>query len=143
VAEVNDEPPDENEQYENLDEALDDLDIPGHGPGPEGQRDVDSELVADRSALESAGAALDDPERISLLEGAMDDPNGSGPPEPNRTDSELLGTPDQGIDRFTPDEADEMEQPEGDDPELEIVPVDATELDQIPDDAPGPDSARW
>jgi hypothetical protein len=118
---IREEPPDENEQYESLDEALDEQDLPGHGGGPEGGRDIE-DLSADQVALEQAGANLDDPDRIAMIDGAMDDPDGSGPPsEP----SELQ---------------DDIRAP---DPELEVVDVDATEMDQVPDDAPGPDSARW
>jgi hypothetical protein len=77
---IPEEPPDQNEQFESLDEALDEQDLPGHGGGPEGDRDID-DLVLDQAALEEAGAALDDPDRISMLDGGMDDPDGSGPPE--------------------------------------------------------------
>jgi hypothetical protein len=72
---IPEEPPDENEAYENLDESLDELDLPGHGGGPEGGRDVE-DLVVDREALRELGADLDDPERIALLDGGMDDPDG-------------------------------------------------------------------
>jgi hypothetical protein len=124
---IPEESPDENEQYENLDEALDEQDLPGHGGGPEGGRDID-DLVADRTALEEAGADLDDPERISMLGGAMDDPDGSGPPEEQRSEAGI-GT------------GDSSDAPDTD-PELELIDTDATEMDQVPDDAPGPDSAR-
>ena len=38
---------------------------------------------------------------------------------------------------------DEFLEEEPVDPELEIVDVDPSELEQVADDAPGPDSARW
>jgi hypothetical protein len=41
---------------------------------------IDPVLVADELELEELGARLDDPERIALLEGGMDDPDGIGPP---------------------------------------------------------------
>jgi hypothetical protein len=73
-------PPDDNEAYANLDEALDHEDSVRPGRGPEGERDLDTDLVVDETELQEAGADLDDPERISLLDGAVDDPDGSGPP---------------------------------------------------------------
>jgi len=128
---IPEEPPDQNEAYENLDEALDEADLPGHGGGPEGGRDIDEDLVADRTALHEAGADLDDPDRIALLDGAMDDPDGAdvAPRPPGWTGAEEL----DGVDR---------EASYGDD-QLEFVEVDPSDLEQVPDDAPGPDSARW
>lgn len=130
---IPEEPPDENEAYASFDEALDGEDVAGPTPGPEGQRDLDSEIVADQTALEQVGANLDDPDRIALLDGGMDDPDGSGPPptsEPNTAFDAPLGAP-------------QFDDGDPADPELEIREVDATQMDQIPDDAPGPDSARW
>jgi hypothetical protein len=49
--------------------------------------------VADRTALEAAGADLDDPDRISMLGGAMDDPGGWGPPGEQRSEAGI-GTGD-------------------------------------------------
>lgn len=139
-----DDPPEETEQYEELDEALDEEDLPGHGGGPEGQRDIDGELVADDVALHEIGADLDDPERIALFEGAMDDPDGSGPPA--RRDDPEAGWDVDPV-SVGADGAGNGEDEDGDvgsgDPALEIVDTDATALDQVPDDAPGADSARW
>ncbi len=73
---ISEDPPDENEAYESWDEALDDEDIQT-GHGPEGERELDAELFVDRVAVAEAGADLDDPERIAMLEGGMDDPDGS------------------------------------------------------------------
>jgi hypothetical protein len=42
MSDIREQPPEDNEQYEPLDEALDEKDITGEGPGPEGQRDLDS-----------------------------------------------------------------------------------------------------
>jgi hypothetical protein len=115
---IPEEPQDENEAYENLDESLDELDLPGHGGGPEGGRDVE-DLVVDREALRELGADLDDPERIALLDGGMDDPDGVELPR-----------------RSPPGAAGDEIEPGGV-PGLEIVDVDATEMDQVPDDEPG------
>ncbi len=71
--------PDENEAFENLDEALDEADAQrGFIGGPEGQRDLDSDLVVDQAELQEAGAELDDPEQMALLDGGMDVPDGKG-----------------------------------------------------------------
>lgn len=68
-----------NEAFESLDEALDEVDGQrGFIGGPEGQRDLDSDLVVDQAELQEAGAELDDPEQMALLDGAMDDPDGTG-----------------------------------------------------------------
>ena len=75
------EPPDENEAYEPLDESIDEEDRTAAegGRGREGQRDVE-DFVVDRKALREIGADLEDPDRIAMLPGGMDDPDGAGPP---------------------------------------------------------------
>ncbi len=125
MSDIPEDPPDENEAYENLDEARDAGDLPG-GEDTDGYIDVE-DLVADRRALHEAGADLDDPERYSLLDGGMDDPDGPPPPDPRPHRS---GSRPAGDDEPT-------------DPELEIIDVDPALLEQVPDDAPGPDAARW
>jgi len=145
MAETFEEPPDENEAFESLDEALDDEDaLSGFRSGPQGQRDLDSDLVVDEYELEEAGALLDDPDRISLIDGSMDDPDGVRPRSRRR------GAPDEGWDRDPVEadgrvEADEDDTPDepGDDPQLQITSVDPGDLEQVPDYAPGEDSARW
>lgn len=145
MSDILDEPPDDNEAFENLDEALDEIDAQrGFIGGPEGQRDLDSELVVDRAELREAGAELDDPEQMALLEGGMDDPDGTGRGRPrdwsNVGDEYVTSTV---VERETlPFEAEFLEE-QPVDPELEIVDVDPSELEQVADDAPGPDSARW
>jgi len=145
VTEIFDEPPDENEAFESLDEALDDEDAQrGFSGGPEGQRDLDSNIVLDRYGLEEAGADLDDPDQLSLLSGAMDDPDGSGPPSaPPSNPEEGWDLAAVGASGEAQLEEDDDPDEEEDDPELQITDVDPNELDQVPDDAPGPDSARW
>jgi hypothetical protein len=158
-----DEPPDDNETFASLDEALDDEDAYGSAfrTGPEGERDLDEDFTVDQEELEEAGANFDDPERLSLIDGGMDDPDGVGP-APVRDaergwdvdpcwerDRRSGGTgtypgaadsADADGDAVSDDSLlDEPDQP--DDPELQIVPV--SDLDEVPDDAPGSDSARW
>jgi hypothetical protein len=145
-------PPEDSEQYEDVDEALDEQDATGEGSG---QRDIE-DITADRTELEEAGADLEDDGQISMLDGGIDDPDGSGPPE-DREDLEAGWdvdpvTADRGGgeqadvgaegDVVTDDELIDLPDTE-DDPELELIDTDPTAMEQIPDDAPGADSARW
>ncbi len=158
-----DEAPDDNETFANLDESLDDEDAYGSAfrLGPEGERDIDDDLTVDQEELEEAGANFDDPERLALIDGGMDDPDGAGPApvrDPERgwdVDPCWERSPSGGGSGAYPDAAsgagadgdavssdsllDDPDLPE--DPELDIIPV--GDLDDIPDDAPGSDSARW
>jgi hypothetical protein len=158
-----DEPPDDNETFANLDESLDDEDAYGGAfrPGPEGERDLDEDVVVDQAELEEAGANLDDPERLSLIDGGMDDPDGAGPapaidPEQgwdvdpcwDRPRSDGGTGPYAGAAAYADADGDAvsddslLDVPDlAEDPALEIIPV--ADLDNIPDDAAGADSAHW
>jgi hypothetical protein len=153
MSDIHDEPPDDNEAFANLDESLDDEDALGHGP--EGGRDLGTDIVVDHKELQEVGAELDDPEQMAMLDGAMDDPDGIGPPTDADDDTagwdvdpvstatagEQTGIGADG-DAVTDDVlVDVPEVP--DDLELELAATDPAELDRIPDDAPGSDSARW
>jgi hypothetical protein len=154
-SEILDEPPDENEAFENLDEALDDEDGVRPGAGPEGERDLDTDIVVDWAELEEAGANLDDPERISLLDGGMDDPDGSGPALGLDDDEagwdvdpvthgggRFAGIEDEGADGdddALPDRV-LVDVPPLDDEDEVLYP--GLDLDEIPDDAPGLDGGR-
>jgi hypothetical protein len=152
-SDIFDEPPDENEAFENLDEALDDEDGVRPGHGPEGERDLDTEIVVDRAELEEAGADLDDPERISMLDGGMDDPDGSGPAETYDddeagwdVDSVTHASPSPGGDEVGADgdvvsASDLIDVPPLDEEDEAYTPLDL-DLEQIPDDAPGLDGGR-
>jgi len=164
MSDIYEEPPDENEQYENLDESLDEEDLPGHPSGPQGARELDLDVVADHAALMEAGADLDDPNLMSLLDGAMDDPDGAevgdrdddagagwgSDPAPADLD---LGPADLDLgDEAGPGTANDALEHEvasgdpdttGQRPELVIVDTDPADLEQIADDAPGAGSARW
>ncbi len=136
-----DEPPDENEAFENLDEALDEVDAErGYSGGPEGQRDLDSDLVVDRTELEEAGADLDDPEQMSLLQGAMDDPDGTGARVGGRqTDDEDEDEDDTGAEQDERDGwlDDNEYDAVGDRRDLEIIDTDPGDLEDLPDEASG------
>lgn len=161
-SDIPEEPPDENEAFANLDESLDDEDAYGSAfiPGPEGERDLDTDLTVDQVELEEAGADLDDPERLSVLEGGMDDPDGTGPagedPESGWDIDPCWERPrsaggrgpyagyasDAGADGDADSDDCLLDVPDGPgDPELEISSV--ADLDEVPDDAPGSDSASW
>jgi hypothetical protein len=133
MSDIHDEPPDDNEAFANLDESLDDEDALGHGP--EGGRDLGTDIVVDHKELQEVGAELDDPEQMAMLDGAMDDPVSTA------TAGEQTGIGADG-DAVTDDVlVDVPEVP--DDLELELAATDPAEMDRIPDDAPGSDSARW
>ena len=139
-------PPEDIRQYEDVDEALDEQDATGEGSY---QRDIE-DMTVDRIEAEEAGADLEDEDQISLLEGGLDDPDGSGPPL-DRSDIEAgwdldAVTAERGGDEqievgargdaVTEDELINVSEIE-DDPELEVIDTDPTDLEQVPDPAPG------
>jgi hypothetical protein len=68
----------ETETFEAWDEALDDEDAraPGEPGGPEGERSLDEQLIVDDAEVDELGLNLDDPERLAVLDGGADDPDG-------------------------------------------------------------------
>ncbi len=66
------------ETYESWDEDLDARDevMPDEVDGAEGERSLDRQLAVDDTELEELGARLDDPQRMAVLDGDMDDPDG-------------------------------------------------------------------
>ena len=134
------EPPDDNEHYEPFDEALDDEDIRGEGRGPEGQRDLDSEITVDETEFEAAGANLADPDQMAMLEAGMDDPDGTGPPADDVDADAGWDVDPVSKDRGEPGEIDDDTE---DDPELEAHRCHPNDMDEFPYDVPGADSARW
>lgn len=150
MTDISKQPPEDVRQYEDVDEALDEEDATGEGSY---QREIE-DMTVDRAEAEEAGAALEDEDQISLLEGGVDDPDGSGPP----------GDPDDGEAgwdveaRTTERGADEQVEigaeddtvtedeltfgSEIDDPDLEEIDTDPTDLEQIAD-PPGPESSPF
>jgi hypothetical protein len=141
-------PPEDVRQYEDADEALDEQDATGEGSG---QRDLE-DMTVDRAEAEEAGADLEDEGQISILEGGIDDPDGSGPRrdrddieagwdvDPVAADHGGGRQADVGAegDAVTDDEL--IDVPDIDeDPELEVIDTDPTDLEQIPD----PESRPW
>ena len=75
-------PDDTTETYEQGDDAIDEaarLD-PGFMEGLELDPSLDPNFQVDEKELEEAGAELDDPEQIAVLDGLIDDPDGVGGP---------------------------------------------------------------
>src|SRR3954453_8710474 len=66
------------ETFEAWDEALasaDETDEEGL-PASEGERSIDRQLFLDEVEVDEAGVRLDDPERMAVLDGGADDPDG-------------------------------------------------------------------
>jgi hypothetical protein len=97
----------ETETYESWDEALDEDDeVDPSVPGSEGERSLDRQLVVDDAEVEEAGLDFDDPERLAVLDGGIDDPDGLGTaPGPRRTLDEDGWELDAG-ERLPPDKYD-------------------------------------
>jgi hypothetical protein len=149
MSDISEQPPEDIQQYEDVDEALDEQDATGEGWG---QRDIE-DMTADRTELDEAGADLDDEDQISLLQGGLDDPDGSGPSgdrddfeagwdvDPVTADGGGGSQADVGADGDAVTDDELIDVPDIDsDPELEVIDTDPIKMEQIPDDAPGPDS---
>ena len=146
MTDISKQPPEDSTLYESVDEALDEQDATGEGSG---QRDIE-DMTVDRTALKEIGGDLEDEGRISILEGGIDDPDGSGPAED--ADDVEAGWD---VDPVTADrrggkqagvgaEDDEVGEDElipdiEDDPELEVIDTDPADLEKIPDGYPNVD----
>jgi hypothetical protein len=146
MTDISKQPPEDITLYENVDEALDEQDATGEGFG---QRDIE-DMTVDRTQLKEIGGNLEDEDRLSILEGGIDDPDGSGPAE--HTDDVEAGWD---IDPVTAerrggkqvgvgDEDDEVGEDElipdiEDDPELEVIDTDPADLEKIPQGYPDVD----
>jgi hypothetical protein len=75
--------PQETEVFEAWDESLDAEDEvdPAGLDRNEGERELDRQLFLDEAEVDEAGVRLDDPERMAVLDGGADDPDGLGAPE--------------------------------------------------------------
>ena len=146
MTDISKQPPEDSTLYENVDEALDEQDAIGEGSD---QRDIE-DMTVDRTALKEIGGDLEDDDQVSILEGGIDDPDGSGPSEP--ADNVEAGwdvdpvTADRrgGRQAGVGDEADEVGEDElipdiEDDPELEVVDTDPADLENIPEGYPNVD----
>jgi hypothetical protein len=146
MTDISKQPPEDSTLYEDVDEALDEQDATGEGFG---QRDIE-DMTVDRTELKEIGGNLDDEGQMSILEGGIDDPDGSGPGE--AADDVEAGWD---VDPVTADrrggkqvgvgaEDDEVGEDElipdvEDDPELEVIDTDPADLEKIPDGYPNVD----
>ena len=148
MAHIPNQPPED----ENLDLALDEQDATGDSSG---ERDIE-DMTADRTELEEAGADLEDEGQISILEGGVDDPDGSGPAR-DRDDTEAgwdvdpvtadrggVEQVDEGAEGAAVTENEVIDVPNiEDESELEVIDTDPGDMEQIPDDSPIADPDRW
>jgi hypothetical protein len=146
MTDISKQPPEDSTLYEEVDEAVDEQDATGEGFG---QRDIE-DMTVDRTELQEIGGDLEDEDRVSLLEGGIDDPDGSGPVaaedveagwdvDPVTADRRggkqvgvaAEGDAEVGEDELIPDVED--------DPELEVIDTDPADLEKIPDGYPNVD----
>jgi hypothetical protein len=129
-----------------VDEDLDEQEATGEGFG---QRDIE-DMTVDRTALREIGGDLEDEDRVSLLEGGIDDPDGSGPVEADDVEAgwevdpvtaDRRGGKQTGVAAEGDDEVgeDELIPDIEDDPELEVIDTDPVDLDKIPEGYPNVD----
>ena len=140
-------PPEDSTLYEDVDEELDEEDATGEGFG---QRDIE-DMTLDRTALEEVGGNLEDEDQMSILEGGIDDPDGSGPAtdaddeeagwEVDPVTTDRLGGTQPGVAAEGDEEVaeDELIPDPEDDPELEEIDTDPVDLEKIPDGYPNVD----
>jgi len=146
MTDISKQPPEDNTLYEDVDEELDEQDATGEGFG---QRDIE-DMTVDRTALQEVGGDLDDEDRVSLLDGGIDDPDGSGPVEADDVEAgwevdpvtaDRRGGKQTGVAAEGDDEVgeDELIPDIEDDPELEVIDTDPADLDKIPEGYPNVD----
>jgi hypothetical protein len=146
MTDISKQPPEDSTLYEDVDEDLDEQDATGEGFG---QRDIE-DMTVDRTALREIGGDLEDEDRVSLLEGGIDDPDGSGPVEADDVEAgwevdpvtaDRRGGKQTGVAAEGDEEVgeDELIPDIEDDPELEVIDTDPTDLDKIPEGYPNVD----
>jgi hypothetical protein len=146
MTDISKQPPEDSTLYEDVDEDLDEQDATGEGFG---QRDIE-DMTVDRTALQEVGGDLEDEDRVSLLEGGIDDPDGSGPVEADDVEAgwevdpvtaDRRGGKQTGVAAEGDDEVgeDELIPDVEDDPELEVIDTDPADLDKIPEGYPNVD----
>ena len=146
MTDISKQPPEDSTLYEDVDEDLDEQDATGEGFG---QRDIE-DMTVDRTALQEVGGDLEDEDRVSLLEGGIDDPDGSGPVEADDLEAgwevdpvtaDRPGGKQTGVAAEGDDEVgeDELIPDIEDDPELEVIDTDPADLEKIPEGYPNVD----
>ena len=146
MTDISKQPPEDSNLYEDVDEELDEQDATGEGFG---QRDIE-DMTVDRTELQEIGGDLEDEDRVSLLEGGIDDPDGSGPVagddeeagwdvDPvtaDRRGGKQVGVAAEGDEEVGEDE---LIPDVEDDPELEVIDSDPADLEKIPEGFPDVD----
>lgn len=146
MTDISKQPPEDSTLYEDVDEDLDEQDPTGEGFG---QRDIE-DMTVDRTELQEIGGDLEDEDRVSLLDGGMDDPDGSGPVEADDVEAgwdvdpvtaDRRGGKQAGVAAEGDDEVgeDELTPDIEDDPELEAIDTDPANLEKIPEGYPNVD----
>ena len=146
MTDISKQPPEDSTLYEDVDEDLDEQDATGEGFG---QRDIE-DMTVDRAELQEIGGDLEDEDRVSLLEGGVDDPDGSGPVgadneeagwEVDPVTADRRGGKQTGVAAEGDEEVgeDELIPDVEDDPELEVIDTDPAALEKIPEGYPNVD----
>ena len=153
MTDLSKQPPEDIDHYEDVDEALDEQDATGETFG---QRDIE-DTTADRAALEEVGGDLEDEDQMAVLDGGMDDPDGSGPAK-DRDDQEagwdvdpVTGDrgggaqADIGADGDVVTEDELIDVPDLDDPELDVIDTDPADMEKVADEAADDDplQPKW
>jgi hypothetical protein len=147
MTDISKQPPEDSTLYEDVDEAVDEQDAVGEGYG---QRDIE-DMTVDRAALKEIGGDLEDDDQISILEGGIDDPDGSGPADDegdveagwdvdpvtaDRSGGKQPGVATEGDEEVAEDE---LIPDVEDDPDFEEIDTDPADLEKIPEGYPNVD----
>src|ERR1700722_3063048 len=146
MTDISKQPPEDSALYESVDEALDEQDAIGEGSD---QRDIE-DMTVDRTELKEIGGVLEDEAQVSILEGGIDDPDGSGPAESaddveagwdvDPVTADRRGGKKVGVGNEDDEVAEDELLPDiEDDPELEVIDTDPADLEKIPDGYPNVD----
>jgi hypothetical protein len=104
------------ETDESWDEALDQQDEvqTDANDNPEGERELDTQLIVDEAEVGEIGLELDDPERMAVLDGDIDDPDGVDPFELDAKDTTPLGEEGWDLDAADRITSDRLDDPDDD-----------------------------
>ena len=145
MTDISNQPPEDSTLYEDVDEELDEQDATGEGFG---QRDIE-DMTVDRTELQEIGGDLDDEGKISILEGGIDDPDGSGPGDDaddveagwdvDPVTADRRGGKQVGVGAEADVVGEDELLPDVDDEELEEIDTDPADLEKIPEGYPNVD----
>ena len=145
MTDISKQPPEDSTLYEDVDEELDEQDATGEGFG---QRDIE-DMTVDRTELQEIGGDLDDEGKISILEGGIDDPDGSGPGDDaddveagwdvDPVTADRRGGKQVGVGAEADVVGEDELLPDVDDEELEEIDTDPADLEKIPEGYPNVD----